>query len=571
MTDSLAVARLWAEHPFFDEATRAQARALLAEEQASEREECFGASLEFGTGGLRGLMGVGTNRMNQYTVMQATEGLARYMEQHPDPKAQGVVIGYDSRNQSREFAQTAASVIAAHGLPVYLFREIAPTPLVSCELLRRKAQSAIILTASHNPPEYNGYKVYWKNGGQIVPPEDREITQEVRGVTDLSVIPSRDLTEAEAAGVLHWIGPEADEFYFEEVRQLSVGNRSDNRDLGVLFTPLHGTGGRLVPELLRRQGFEQAHTVETQMVPDGNFTSVKSPNPEDPHAFELALAQADMDDRVILCNDPDADRLGVMVRDSTQNWVRLNGNQIGVLLLDFTLSQLHRSHRMPAQPVFITTNVTTPLARSIAEEHGVQVLETLTGFKWIRALAEQLEREGQGDFVFGMEESHGYLRGGHSGDKDGVWAALAFAEMTAVLVTRGMTPVDHLQQLQVRHGYHLDEQRTRTLPGLEGKRQIAELIQNFREHPPEQLGGLQTLKVEDLREDTIRDLNSGEVSSGPGLPPSDVLTLHLEHGTRVIVRPSGTEPKIKFYFNLKDSNPEALAPRFAALLQDLKL
>lgn len=565
------LAQHWAEHPFFDEDTRLQAQRLLEEAHAAEREDCFGAALEFGTGGLRGLMGVGTNRMNRYTVMQATEGLARYLELHPDPQAQGVVIGYDSRNRSREFAETAAEVLTAHQIRVFLFREIAPTPQVSFELLKRKAQSALILTASHNPPEYNGYKVYWKNGGQIVPPEDQAIIAEVRGVVDFSAIPSCSLEEAEAQGLLEWIEAEADQAYYETAAELSVGNRDDNRDFGVLYTPLHGTGGRLVPGLLKHQGFEQAHEVAEQMVPDGNFSTVPSPNPEDPKAFERAMAQADLDDRIILCNDPDADRLGVMVRDATQNWVRLNGNQIGVLLLDHTLASLKQAGKLPADGVFVVSIVSSPLAKAVATHYGLRTVEVLTGFKWIRAVAEQLEVEGSGSFVFGMEESHGYLMGTHSGDKDGVWAAMAFAEMAASLAAQGLTPVEKLQQLEQQFGYHLDDQATQTLPGLEGKKQIAALIQQLREQPPQQLAGLSVRSVEDLLSNEVHDLQTGTTQPGKGLPASNVLVLNLESEARVIVRPSGTEPKIKYYFNLKDADATQLAPRFQALKQDLGL
>ncbi len=571
MTPATALAQHWAHDPFFDEDTRLQAQRLLAEPHADEREDCFGAALEFGTGGLRGLMGVGTNRMNRYTVMQATEGLARYLESHPDPAAQGVVIGYDSRNRSQEFAETAAEVLAAHQIPVYLFREIAPTPQVSFELLQRNAQSALILTASHNPPDYNGYKVYWKNGGQIVPPEDQAIIAQVREVTDFSAIPSISLVEAEAQGLLEWIEAEADEAYYQRVAELSVGNPEDNRDCGVLYTPLHGTGGRLVPGLLKRRGFEQAHEVAEQMVPDGNFSTVPSPNPEDPKAFERAMAQADLDDRLILCNDPDADRLGVMVRDATQNWIRLNGNQIGVLLLDHTLATLQQARKLPEDGVFVVSIVSSPLAKAVAAHYGLRTLEVLTGFKWIRAVAEQLELNGDGTFVFGMEESHGYLMGTHSGDKDGIWAAMAFAEMTATLAAQGLTPVEKLGQLEQQFGFHLDDQATQTLPGLEGKKQIASIIQQLREQPPQQLAGLKVQSVADLLSNEVHDLESGSTQPGQGLPASNVLILNLESDTRVIVRPSGTEPKIKYYFNLKDSDAAQLAPRFQALKQDLGL
>ena len=420
---NLETVKFWAENHHFDAETRSEAKMLMADDKQNEREECFGSRLEFGTGGLRGIMGVGTNRINRYTIQMATEGVARVIKiKEKESNATGVVIGYDSRHCSFEFAKVSSQVLAAHGIPVFLFREIAPTPLVSCELLRRKAIAGIIITASHNPSEYNGYKVYWENGGLIVPPEDTQITKEVRSIKKIYEIPTVPFEKALQEGKIEWINNEADEYFLKNVKKLSLGDRENNKKLGVVYTPLHGTGGRLVPELLRQQGFEKVKVVTEQMLPDGDFSTVSSPNPEEYNSFAMAQANASKDDELILANDPDADRLGVMVRDVENNWQWLSGNQIGVLILDFLISNLKLQNRLPQKGVIITTVVSSPLISKMAQGNGLNIIKVLTGFKWIRQAALRFEKEQGGKFVFGMEESHGFLMGNHSGDKDGIWA-----------------------------------------------------------------------------------------------------------------------------------------------------
>jgi phosphoglucomutase len=550
MSNVREIARYWAEAGCFDEKTRQEAQRLLQSASEAELEDRFGQILEFGTGGLRGMMGVGTNRMNRYTVMQASEGLARYIEKQADESASGIVIGYDSRNYSKEFAHAAAEVFAKHGIPVYLFEDIAPTPLVSYALLQKKAVSAIILTASHNPPEYNGYKVYWRHGGQIVPPDDALIIEEVRSVEDISEIPRMAFSEAVKQGRIEWIDASIDEEYRKALLPVSFGKTSQNQNLQVIYTPLHGTGGRLVPKLLEERNFGGVHCVSAQMVPDGNFTTVKSPNPEDAAAFQMAMEESRPEHRLILANDPDADRLGVMVRDAEQNWVRLNGNQIGVLLLDFVLSVLKEDGKLSAKQTYVASIVTSPLGKAVAQEYGLKVVEVLTGFKWIWQAARNLEQDST-KFLFGMEESHGYLMGDHCGDKDGVWAAMAFSEMIAALYAQGCGPLERLEQIYTRHGFHVDALYTQTLPGAEGKAQIRQLLQNLRENPPATLGDNKLLSLTDLLTNEVKRPHSESVTPGPNLPPSNVLLLELENDIRVIVRPSGTEPKIKYYFNLK--------------------
>ena len=563
----LETVNFWAKNPYFDPKTRAEAKMLLADDKEIEREDSFGSLLEFGTGGLRGIMGVGTNRINRYTIQMATEGVARIIEgKKNESSAKGVVIGYDSRHRSFEFAQVSSEVLAAHGIPVYLFREIAPTPLVSCELLRRNAIAGIIITASHNPPEYNGYKVYWENGGLIVPPEDGQIIEEVRNITRIDAIPTIAFEKALQEGKVEWIDNEADEYYLQTVRKLSLGDREYNKKLGVVFTPLHGTGGRLVPELLRQQGFENVKVVAEQMLPDGDFSTVASPNPEEIKSFEMAQSSASAGDELILANDPDADRLGVMVRDAEKKWHWLSGNQIGVLILDFILSALKQQNRLPEKGVVITTVVTSPLVSKMARENGLHVIEVLTGFKWIRQAALRFEKEQGGKFIFGMEESHGFLMGSHSGDKDGIWASMAFAEMAAALKQMKLTPIDRLNQIYQQYGMHLDALRAQTFKGAKGMAKIQQIMRELRNSPPNTVAGQAVVKITDYLENKI--IYANETRPGPGLPQSNVISLEMADNSRIIARPSGTEPKIKYYFNLYGKDSEQLQDRLAAMQAD---
>ena len=563
----LETVNFWAKNPYFDPKTRAEAKMLLADDKEIEREDSFGSLLEFGTGGLRGIMGVGTNRINRYTIQMATEGVARIIEgKKNESSAKGVVIGYDSRHRSFEFAQVSSEVLAAHGIPVYLFREIAPTPLVSCELLRRNAIAGIIITASHNPPEYNGYKVYWENGGLIVPPEDGQIIEEVRNITRIDAIPTIAFEKALQEGKVEWIDNEADEYYLQTVRKLSLGDREYNKKLGVVFTPLHGTGGRLVPELLRQQGFENVKVVAEQMLPDGDFSTVASPNPEEIKSFEMAQSSASAGDELILANDPDADRLGVMVRDAEKKWHWLSGNQIGVLILDFILSALKQQNRLPEKGVVITTVVTSPLVSKMARENGLHVIEVLTGFKWIRQAALRFEKEQGGKFILGMEESHGFLMGSHSGDKDGIWASMAFAEMAAALKQMKLTPIDRLNQIYQQYGMHLDALRAQTFKGAKGMAKIQQIMRELRNSPPNTVAGQAVVKITDYLENKI--IYANETRPGPGLPQSNVISLEMADNSRIIARPSGTEPKIKYYFNLYGKDSEQLQDRLAAMQAD---
>mgnify|MGYP001252234159 FL=1 len=569
--DYIEKAKFWAENPCFDIETQEEARKLLKNRNRDLCKDSFGSILEFGTGGLRGIMGVGTNRVNRYTIQTATEGLARIIMKNnfgPDSRKE-VIIGYDTRNHSLEFAKVASEVLAGHEIHVFLFAEPSPTPLVSCELLRRNAAAGIIITASHNPPEYNGYKVYWKNGGQIVPPLEGQIINQIRNLKRIGEIPVIPFEKALKDMKIEWIHKDADEHYLNTVSNLSLGNSENNKKLGVVFTPLHGTGGRLVPELLKRNCFEKVKTIEEQMIPDGEFSTLSSPNPEDVTAFKMAVSQASDKDDLILANDPDADRLGVMIRDSEKKWRWLTGNQIGVLILDYILSNLSKKNLLPKNGVIFTTVVTSPLVSKMAEEYGLKVVEVLTGFKWIRQAALKYEKDHDSKFVFGMEESHGYLRGNHSGDKDGIWASLVFAEMVASHKVNNLTALDRLNQIYQHHGTYLDVLETRTFSGTKGKEKIQQLMKNLRDSPPKTVAGNSVVKITDFLHNTITFTDKASPAMvGPGLPPSNVISIELEDSTRIIARPSGTEPKIKYYFNLCGEDSLILEKKLDAIQQD---
>ena len=568
--DYLDKAKFWAENPCFDIETQKEARKLLKDKNRDLCKDSFGSILKFGTGGLRGIMGVGTNRLNRYTIQTATEGVAQIIKKNNIGIASTeVIVGYDTRRYSFEFAKVASEVFAGHGIHVYLFSEASPTPLVSCELLRRNAAAGIIITASHNPPEYNGYKVYWKNGGQIVPPLDEQIINKIRNIKRIDEIPIIPFEKALKQMNIRWIDKDADEYYLNKVSKLSLGNCENNKKLGVVFTPLHGTGGRLVPELLRRNCFEKVKVVEKQMVPDAEFSTVASPNPEDISAFNLALSQASDQDELILANDPDADRLGVMIRESDKKWHWLTGNQIGVLILDFILSNLSKQKLLPKNGVIFTTVVTSPLVSKIAEEYGLKVVEVLTGFKWIRQAALKYEKDYDLEFVFGMEESHGYLMGNHSGDKDGVWASLVFAEMVASHKEKNLTPFERLNQIYNLHGIHLDALKTRTFAGTGGTEKIKQIMEILRDSPPENVAGYSVVKITDYMNKKISySENTSPSKIDMRLPPSNVISIELQDSTRIIARPSGTEPKIKYYFNLCGKDSLILKKKLDAIQQD---
>lgn len=521
--------------------------------------DAFYQELDFGTGGLRGIMGAGTNRVNRVIVARATQGLVNYIKKQA-PTGGAVCIAYDSRNRSAEFAREAARVIAGNGLKAYLFEDVRPTPELSFAVRHFKATAGIVITASHNPKEYNGYKVYWSDGAQVVPPHDKGIIAEVREVTSMEQVQVCDFDQAVAKDRIHIIGGTVDRLYLdalEPVRLRKELTLEKGDQLRIVYTPLHGTGIRVVPDALRKWGFFDLHIVQEQAEPDGNFPTTKSPNPEERVALELALQLAEnVEADLVLATDPDADRLGIAVRHNGR-YQLLTGNQLGSLLAWYICSTLKERGELPSNGVIIKTIVSTKLAEAIAADHGVEIENCLTGFKYIGALIRQYEEEGTPEnpskkFLFGFEESYGYLAGTHARDKDSVVAACLTAELALWAKENGMTLVDLLHDLFSRYGVYLETQLSKTMPGVSGMQQIAHLMQSLRSAPPESIGGQSVREVTDIDTDSRLDLASGKRSKGPGLPRSNVLIFELADGSQVIARPSGTEPKIKFYFMVVD-------------------
>lgn len=522
--------------------------------------DAFYQELDFGTGGLRGIMGPGTNRMNRVIVARATQGLVNYIRKQNPAGGGSVCIAYDSRHNSAEFAREAARVVAGNGMKAFLFEDVRPTPELSFAVRHFKATAGIVITASHNPKEYNGYKVYWSDGAQVVPPHDRGIIAEVREVTSMAQVQLADFEQAVRKDQIHLIGETLDRLYIDalsavRLRKELADERGDN--LRIVYTPLHGTGIKVVPSALRSWGFFDVHVVKEQAEPDGDFPTTKSPNPEERVAMELALALAkEVKADIVLATDPDADRLGIAVRHN-DDYTLLTGNQLGSLLAWYICSTLREQHRLPSNGVIIKTIVSTKLAEAIAKDFGVAVENCLTGFKYIGALIRQYEEEGTPEapsktFLFGFEESYGYLAGTHARDKDSVVAACLTAEMALWAKEQGLTLVELLYDLFARYGVYLESQLSKTMPGVAGMQQIAHLMQSLRTAPPTAFAGVAVEAVTDIDSDSRLDLASGKRSRGPGLPRSNVLIFELADGSQIIARPSGTEPKVKFYFMVVD-------------------
>ena len=536
-----ARAEYWLNSPI-EEADKEAIRRLRDRDPAAF-SEAFYTELEFGTGGLRGLMRLGSNGMNRYTVGLATQGLANYvLEASATPS---VAIAFDSRNQSPEFAREAAEVLAANGVNVWLFDELRPTPELSFAVRLHGCTAGIVITASHNPKEYNGYKVYWSDGGQIVPPNDRALLAMVRSVT------LADVKRSGGFGVIRPLGRETDEAYLGALESLSL-NRQGNNRLGIVFTALHGTSVTLLPESLRRWGFSHVDVLEAQAKPDGNFPTVHSPNPEESAALALAVARAEeLDYDFVVGCDPDSDRVGIAVRDDEGDHVLLNGNQAAAVLMDYVLAQRTAQGSMPDKPFVATTVVTSPLLLRIAEHYRIEAAETLTGFKWI---AEQIRlREGKQTFVVGGEESYGYLAGDFVRDKDAIGSACLLAEAAAYHASQGSSFYRALLGLYARHGVHQDELLSVTKPGRSGLEEIQAIMTRLRANPPREVAGLDVAEIVDYQEQTRTNLMSGAVKP-VALPKSNVIQLLLANGDRITARPSGTEPKIKYYFNVVGSH-----------------
>ncbi len=546
----------WLDNPYFDEETKAELKAIEGNEK--EIEDRFYMDLEFGTAGLRGVIGAGTNRMNVYTVRKATQGLANYILSLK-AEGKGVAIAYDSRHMSPEFADEAALCLAANGIKAYVFESLRPTPELSYAVRKLGCTAGINITASHNPPEYNGYKVYWEDGAQITPPHDSGIMDEVKKVTDYAACKTMTLEEAKAAGLYQTIGADIDDPYIEELKGLVLHQDSIDAvkdKLTIVYSPLHGTGNIPVRRVLKELGFQNVHVVPEQELPNGDFPTVSYPNPEAAEAFELGLALAKkVNADLVLATDPDADRLGVYVKDSkTGEYHTLTGNMSGCLIGDYVIGQRKAIQgSLPQDGAFIRSIVSTNMADAIAKYYGIQLVEVLTGFKFIGQKMLEFEKTGNGAYLFGMEESYGCLTGTYARDKDAVVASMTLCEAAAYYMTKNMTLWDAMLEMYERYGYYKDHVESITLKGIEGLAKIQEIMNTLRENAPKEVGGLKVLAARDYKTDTIQDFVTGETRP-TGLPKSNVLYYELEDDAWVCVRPSGTEPKVKFYIGVKGSS-----------------
>lgn len=542
----------WLANPYFDEATKEELKKIASDE--NEIKERFYMDLEFGTAGLRGIIGAGTNRMNIYVVRRATQGLANYIDK-VDKKAQGVAIAYDSRHMSPEFAQEAALCLAANGIKAYIFETLRPTPELSFAVRHLGCVAGINVTASHNPPEYNGYKVYWEDGAQITPPHDSGIMGEVKAISDWNTVKTMDKAEAEKAGLFQVIGKEVDDAYIAELKKQVIhmdAIEAEGKNLKIVYTPLHGTGNVPARRILKELGFENVYVVKEQELPDGDFPTVSYPNPEAAEAFELGLKLAkEVDADLVLATDPDADRLGVRVKDKNGEYHDLTGNMSGCLLANYEISQRKAVNgSLPADGALIKTIVTTNLADAIAKGYGVNLIEVLTGFKFIGQQILGFENSGKGTYLFGFEESYGCLIGTYARDKDAIVATMALCEAAAYYKTQGKTLWDAMIEMYDQFGYYKDAIQAVTMKGIEGLAKIQEIMNSLRANPPKEFAGHQVTAVRDYKADTIKDLITGEVKP-TGLPNSNVLYYELTDDAWVCVRPSGTEPKVKFYYGVK--------------------
>ena len=542
----------WCTDNYFDEDTKKELLALQGND--AEIEDRFYRQLEFGTGGLRGVIGAGTNRMNIYTVRQATQGLANYIiSQNGQDK--GVAIAYDSRIMSPEFSDEAALCLNANGIKTYRFESLRPTPELSFSVRELGCIAGIVITASHNPREYNGYKVYWEDGAQITPPHDKNILAEVAKVTDFSQVKTMMKSEAEAAGLYHTIGKEMDDRYMEELKKQSIHPeiiKAMAKDIKIVYTPLHGTGNLPVRRVLKELGFENVYVVKEQELPDGNFPTVSYPNPESPKAFELALKLAkEVDADIVLATDPDADRLGVYAKDTkTGEYVSFTGNMSGMLIAEYILREKKANGTLPANGALVETIVTTDMAKAIAKAYDVELVEVLTGFKYIGEQMLKYEKSGEKNYVFGFEESYGCLPGTYARDKDAPAAVCMLCEVAAFYKSQGKTLWDGMIDMYEKYGYYREGIATMTLKGIDGAAQIQQIMDRARQSTPAKLGAFDVLAVRDYKADTRKDLKTGEVTA-TGLPSSNVLYYELSDNAWCCVRPSGTEPKIKFYVGVK--------------------
>lgn len=557
MKDYKKIYEEWLSNPYFDEATKAELRAIADDD--NEIKERFYMDLEFGTAGLRGIIGAGINRMNIYVVRRATQGLANYIIKQGGA-TKGVAIAYDSRRMSPEFADEAARTLAANGIMAYKFESLRPTPELSFAVRELGCIAGINVTASHNPPEYNGYKVYWEDGAQFTPPHDKGVTEEVLAIEDLSSVKTMTASDAKAAGLYKVIGAEIDDKYIANVKAQVVNQDAINKmqeDITIVYTPLHGTGNIPVRRVLNEIGFKHVHVVSEQELPDGEFPTVSYPNPEAEEAFTLGLGMAKkLDADLVLATDPDADRLGVYVKDSKSgSYIPLTGNMSGSLLCEYVLSQKAAKNQIPEDGEVVKSIVTTNLVDAVADAYGCKLVECLTGFKWIGQQILKEENTKKGHYMFGLEESYGCLIGTYARDKDAVSASVALCEAAAYYKTKNMTLWDAMVAMYDKYGYYKDAVKSIGLKGIEGLAKIQNIMETLRANTPKEVGGYKVVSARDYKLDTIKDMATGEVKP-TGLPASNVLYYDMNDGAWMCVRPSGTEPKIKFYYGVKGTSLE---------------
>ena len=561
----------WCTSPIFDDATKSELKSLEGNED--EIFDRFYRELEFGTGGLRGVIGAGTNRMNFYTVGKATQGLANFINKQ-GAAAKGVAIAFDSRRMSPEFADTAACVLAANGIKAYIFDSLRPTPELSFALRTLGCTAGIVVTASHNPPEYNGHKVYWEDGAQITAPKDAQIIGEVNAIKDYAEIKKMTTEEAKAAGLYEVIGKEIDDKYMEALKKLVLHPEAIKQmasSLKIVYTPLHGTGNVPVRRVLKELGFEQVTVVPEQELPDGNFPTVSYPNPEDKKAFALALDLAKkVDADLVLATDPDADRLGVYAKDTkTGEYKVFTGNMSGMLICEYEMSQKKALGILPDNGALVTTIVSSNMAQAVAKEYGMKFIECLTGFKYIGEQIKFFEQTGSNEYVFGFEESYGCLVGTHARDKDAVVAVMALCEAAAYYKTQGITLWDQMLNIYNKYGYYKEDLFTMTFKGADGAKKMQDMMDAYRKNTPKQVGAYKVLRLRDYKNDVITDLATGETVP-TGLPKSNVLYFELENDAWFCVRPSGTEPKIKFYAGIKGTSLEDSAKKLDELMEAIR-
>ena len=568
--DYLEEYKKWCESPEFDEATKKELLEIKGDEK--EIEDRFYQELEFGTAGLRGVIGAGTNRMNKYTVGKATQGLANYiLEQGTENK--GVVISYDSRKMSKEFSMQTALILCANGIKAYLFESLRPVPELSFAVRELKCTAGIMITASHNPPKYNGYKVYWDDGAQIVEPRDKDIIANVRAVKSFSEIKEMSEEEAKEKGLLTFVGKEMDDKYIEKLKSLILNPeivKEQGKKLKVVYTPLHGTGNMIAERLLKEIGIENLYVVPEQKDPDGNFPTVEYPNPEDPRAFKLALELAKkVDADIVLATDPDADRLGVLAKDSkTGEYKDYTGNMSALLIAEYRISQMKEKDILSKNGMLITTIVSSKLAKVIAKEYGLEYIEVLIGFKNIGAIIRQAEEKNDKKYIFGFEESYGCLIGDYARDKDGLAAVMALCEAACYYKSKEKTLWDAMIDIYEKYGYYKETQVSIVREGVDGAKEISAIMENMRNKEINKIGEYKVLTFKDIEKDYQKDMLTQKITSTE-LPKSNILYYELEDNSWCCIRPSGTEPKIKIYIGVKGNTEEDAKEKLNKLKEEM--